>query len=140
MNSVHGTAVARDGRGVMIIGATGTGKSSLAMELMAYGADLVADDALNLSSVGEGVLLTCPENIRGIIEARGIGLLSVKSIDQARLAFVVHMDKNAQQRLPAPESMSVLGVEFPLISGKDFQNLAAAVWCLLGDGRRLPIA
>jgi len=136
----HGTAVARGGRAVLITGAAGSGKSGLALALMALGGKLIADDAVRLTASGSDIVLTCPPEIKGIIEARGIGLLSVQSIDQARLAIVVDMDKTAAQRLPAPESIVILGVEFPLICGKNSRELAAAIWCLLGDGQRLPIA
>jgi len=140
MKTVHGTAVAREGRGALIIGAAGSGKSGLALALMAFNADLIADDAVLLSDTGGQIALSCPPKISGVIEARGVGLLSVRTIDQARLAIVVDMDKTAAQRLPVPESTVILGTEFPLICGNNTPNLAAVVWCLLGDGQRLPIA
>ena len=42
--TVHGTTVARAGRAVLILGASGTGKSALALQMIALGARLVADD------------------------------------------------------------------------------------------------
>ena len=140
MKTVHGTAVARGERGVLIRGASGTGKSGLALDLIALGAELVADDAVMIGAINGEITLTCPPAISGMIEARGVGLLSLRSIDQARLAIVVDMDKTAPQRLPEPESTSILGAEIPLICGKSTPGLAAVIWCLLGDGRRLPIA
>ena len=140
MNAVHGTAVARGGRGVLILGAAGAGKSSLALDLIALGADLVADDAVMPEIVAEGVSLVRPENIAGMIEARGVGLLSVKSIERAGLAFVVDMDKTVNERLPAPESVSILGVEVPQIRGTNVPSLGAVIWCLLGDGQVLPVS
>ena len=41
---LHGSCVAVEGRGVLIVGPSGAGKSSLALALMALGAELVADD------------------------------------------------------------------------------------------------
>jgi HPr kinase/phosphorylase len=41
---LHATTVAIGGRGVLILGPSGSGKSGLALELMAMGAGLVADD------------------------------------------------------------------------------------------------
>ena len=43
---VHGTAVALDGRGILLVGPSGSGKSDLALRLIAQGARLVADDAV----------------------------------------------------------------------------------------------
>ena len=138
MSAQHGSAVAREGVGVLIVGASGSGKSQLALELMALGAELVADDGVLLKNDAAGVSLCCPASIKGVIEARGVGLLSVNAIDQARLAIVVDMDKTVTQRLPAPKSIAILGVEVPLVHGKNCVGLSAVVWCLLGGGQILP--
>jgi len=139
MKAHHGTAVSRDGNAVLILGGSGAGKSRLALKLLAYGADLVADDAVELRASDDGVLLMCPPSIQGMIEARGVGLLTVKSVEKAMLAFVVDLDKTAGARLPEPKEVSFLGVNFPLICGKDNPDLGAVVWCLLGGGQILPI-
>ncbi len=138
MNARHGTAVARNNQGVLIVGASGSGKSSLALQLMALGADLVADDAVQLSESTGKVWLSCPASIQGMIEARGVGLLSVKSIEKAMLAFVVDLDETPEKRLPEPKMVSLFGVNFPLICGKGNPDLAAVIWCLLGGGQVLP--
>lgn len=139
MTVQHGTAVARNGRAVLILGASGSGKSRLALRLLAYGADLLADDAVDLTQTPEGIMLTCPENIKGMIEARGVGLLKMSAINKAKLVFVVDLDKTADARLPTPRWASFCGVEFPLICGKDHPDLGAILWCLLGGGQILPI-
>lgn len=138
MTTQHGSAVARDGRAVLILGASGAGKSSLALQLMAFGAALVADDAVKVRVVADDVILACPQNIKGMIEARGVGLLSVKSVDTAALAFVVDMDKTAASRLPESTGVLILGRNFPLVCGKNTPNLGAIVWNLLGGGQVLP--
>lgn len=140
MTARHGTAVSRNGRAALILGGSGAGKSRLAWQLLAYGAELVADDAVELEMNGAGVELSCPHSIKGMIEARGVGLLTVKSIEKARLAIVVDLDKTAEARLPAPKEVSILGVKFPLICGKNNPDLGAVVWCLLGGGQILPVA
>lgn len=137
MSMVHGTAVARAGRGVLILGASGAGKSALALELMAMGGDLVADDAVLLQKSGAKVVMRCPASISGRIEARGVGLLSVKPIAQTGLAFIVDLDKTDPSRLPKPRFQTLLGVEHRLICGKAQPGLGAVIWCLLGGGRLL---
>ncbi len=68
---LHATAVAWRGRAVLILGRSGSGKSALALQLMALGCTLVADDGVELA-VQEGALVARPpEKIRGMIEARG---------------------------------------------------------------------
>jgi len=42
--TIHASCVAVDGKGLLITGASGSGKSALALQLMAFGAHLIADD------------------------------------------------------------------------------------------------
>ncbi len=138
MSALHGTAVSRNGQAVLVLGASGAGKSQLALQLMALGADLVSDDAVAADSAPNGVMLRCPASIKGMIEARGVGLLTVRFVETAKLAFVVDLDKTAVARLPESKMATYLGCDVPLIYGKDVPNLAAIVWCLLGGGQILP--
>jgi len=71
----HATVVAWAGSGVMIIGKPGSGKTSLALHLMALGCDLVADDRTELYKQGDQLVARCPLAIQGQIEARGFGIL-----------------------------------------------------------------
>ncbi|RMD94668.1 MAG: hypothetical protein D6811_02350, partial [Alphaproteobacteria bacterium] len=89
---LHASAVGLEGRGVLILGASGAGKSSLALELMARGAALVADDRVWLTRRGTAVILTPPAAIAGRIEARGVGLLGA-AWRPAELAVAVDLDR-----------------------------------------------
>jgi hypothetical protein len=51
---LHAAAVARDGRAVALVGASGDGKSTLAAALCARGADLLADDSTAIDATPEG--------------------------------------------------------------------------------------
>ncbi len=139
MSMLHGTAIARNGRAALLLGGAGAGKSSLALQLLALGADLVADDAVALNLTGGRVMLSCAPSIKGMIEARGIGLLKVNAVDQAALAIVVDLDKTEHARLPVPEEHVILGVRFPLVFGKGNPSLGAVIWCILGGGQILPV-
>ena len=74
--TLHASCVALDGRGVLILGRSGAGKSSLALELMALGARLVADDRTVLHADDGAPVASCPPAILGKIEARGVGILA----------------------------------------------------------------
>ncbi len=125
---------------MLLIGRPGSGKSATALQLMAMGADLVADDAVIIEAGAHGVMLKCPDSIKGLIEARGVGLITVPSISQAGLAFVVDFDKTATERLPELETYGILGMDYPLIRGKNRPGICAVIWCLLGKGRLVPSA
>ena len=73
------TCVAIDGRGVLIEGEPGTGKSTLALALIDRGAVLVGDDGLTLERQGDRILAHPPPNIEGKLEIRGVGIVTLPS-------------------------------------------------------------
>jgi HPr kinase/phosphorylase len=73
----HGTAVLVGAQGVLIRGAPGTGKSTLAHALVARGARLIADDRVWLSARSGRVIAGVPAAIAGLMELRGRGLITV---------------------------------------------------------------
>ncbi len=126
-DQLHASAVCLGTSGCLILGAAGRGKSTLAFELMAYGAVLVADDRVDLTCTPGGVVMSAPPPIRGLIEARGVGMMQVPAIDRARLVLVVDLDLRGGERLPPLRTCEHLGVTFPLIHGYRRPALAAIV-------------
>src|SRR5437588_6947724 len=88
---MHGTAVAIDGRAVLLRGASGSGKSDLALRLIDAGARLIADDQSELRRQGEAIIVRAPAAIAGLIEVRGVGILRVDTIAEAPLALVAYL-------------------------------------------------
>ena len=79
--TMHGVLVDIYGEGVLIIGASGIGKSETALELIKRGHRLIADDAVEIKKIANNTLIgTCPELIRYLIELRGIGIINVKEL------------------------------------------------------------
>lgn len=132
---IHATTVAVDGRGVVIRGASGSGKSALGLQLMAYGARLVADDRTILDAAAGHPVASCPAQIRGMIEARGVGLLRADPAPPTPVVLVVDLDRKPDARLPSAEPITMLGCTVDLISGRDMPNLAAIVLQMLKGGR-----
>lgn len=112
---LHATTVAIAGRGVLIIGPSGAGKSSLALQLMALGADLVADDRTQVTRDMDQVIANVPETIAGQIEARGVGILNVDAAGPTALGLVVDLSQTETQRLPLAHTHEVLGVPLPCL-------------------------
>ena len=114
--SVHGTAVLAGAHGLLIRGASGSGKSRLALALLERGARLIADDRVHLSACHGRVVATAPAVIAGRIELRGRGLLSVTHEQNALVRLVVDIVADeALARLPEDHQLStvLLGVVLP---------------------------
>ncbi|WP_309601621.1 aldolase [Sphingomonas sp.] len=112
---VHATTVAKDGRGVVIAGRSGSGKSDLALRLIDRGFVLVSDDQTLISKADGKPIASAPGTIRGKIEVRGIGIVEVDHADRAAVCLWVTLT-NEVKRLPEGESHIILGVAVPEIS------------------------
>ena len=131
----HASCVALDGKGVLICGASGTGKSGLALELLGYGALLVADDCTILRRVGDEIRARAPEAIRGRIEARGVGLLAAHSVEDVPIVLIVNLDKPEEERLPPHRTDQLLGQTVPMVKNPGVPQFAAAIIQYLKGGR-----
>jgi HPr kinase/phosphorylase len=98
---VHGTTVALDGTGVLIRGPSGSGKSDLALRLIEQGWRLVADDRTRIDVEGGRLMASAPPALHGLLEVRGVGILSFPSLHRAPLGLVVDLvGRDAEPRLP----------------------------------------
>ena len=100
---------------MLIRGASGSGKSALALALLALGAGLIADDQVTLTRRGQAVIAGCPPALRGMIEARGIGILRTVPAAPTPLAAILDLDRTETDRLPPWRHVTVLGCSIPLI-------------------------
>ncbi|MGR3453320.1 HPr kinase/phosphorylase [Pseudooceanicola sp.] len=132
---IHATAVAHAGRGLIILGASGSGKSALALELMARGAQLVADDRVDLRLREGAVIASAPATLRGRIEARFVGILHAETVDEAPITLAVDLDEPETQRLPPRRSKKLLGVMIPLLHNAGNPSFSAAILQYLKAGR-----
>lgn len=123
---MHANAVALAGRALLITGPSGSGKSQLSLEMMACGADLVADDQVALSRDTHGIHVGCPAPIRGRIEARNVGILNADAVQGAILVAVLDLGKTEPDRLPPFRSIRILDQELPLFLRPQYNNFAAA--------------
>lgn len=75
--SVHGVLLRINGFGVLLTGAAGIGKSTLALSLIEDGHALIADDVVDISINNNQVIGHCPASIRGLIHSRDHGFIKL---------------------------------------------------------------
>jgi len=131
----HASCVAYADRGLLIFGPSGSGKSSLALTLMAYGAVLVADDRVELRDQGDRITACAPKPLQGLIEARGLGLIKSDFRDQVYVDVCVNMQKIEHQRLPDFRTMEICGHSIPCYYKNETSSFAPALLQLLKAGR-----
>ena len=129
--SLHGSCVALDEEGVLILGSSGSGKSDLVLRLLGRGWALVAE--------GGGLRASAPAPLRGMLEIRGLGLmqdLPVAGPVRLRLAVRLLPPETPLPRMPEPEWFSALGHAVPQIalrgleaSAPDKLDFALAIAC-----------
>ncbi|MEH6391750.1 MAG: HPr kinase/phosphatase C-terminal domain-containing protein [Sulfitobacter sp.] len=129
--NVHATSIAVDGRGVLILGASGQGKSSLALQLISLGAVLVADDRTDLVEKNGVLHASAPKPIEGMIEARGIGLLALPYIRDIPIYLIVDLDNDETDRLPKPYYKTLLDVRIPSLRRVNGNHFPASVFLYL---------
>nr|WP_314527739.1 HPr kinase/phosphatase C-terminal domain-containing protein [uncultured Brevundimonas sp.] len=117
---IHATTVAvrrsEGWRGVMILGASGAGKSDLALRLIGRGWRLVSDDYTQVWASGGALYARAPAAIAGRIEVRGLGIVSAATRPVVRAALAVACTREPVERLPEPRSRAFCGVDLPLLT------------------------
>jgi len=108
--------VAIGGRGVLIEGAPGLGKSSLALALIDRGAHLVGDDGVLLHA-RDGRLYAAPHPAtRGLIELRGVGLIPLPVRDEAPVALILRLSPDAPRYVESAPREVLAGISLPVIT------------------------
>jgi serine kinase of HPr protein (carbohydrate metabolism regulator) len=113
--TIHATAVALDGVGVLLRGPPGSGKSDLALRLIDGGARLIADDQTVIVRRGGVLFAAPPAAIAGRLEVRGLGIVAVDFAADTPLAAVFDLlPHQAIERLPEPMTVELLDIPLPL--------------------------
>ncbi len=124
---LHATAIAIDGRALLLRGASGSGKSDLALRLIDAGARLVADDQCELYRRGEEVIVRAPADDRG--SSRCAASASSGSTRWPRRPSrwsSIWSRRRIVERLPARQTEAILGLALPRDCGRAVRTSAAA--------------
>jgi HPr kinase/phosphorylase len=135
---VHGTAVAWLGRGILLLGRPGSGKSDLALRLIEAGAKLVADDLVDLEASGNR-LVARAHGSPGLIELRGLGIFRQEALAEAAIDIVVRLGRATEpiERLPSAGHVALAGVTLPAFDLDPFPASAVARLRMLVTGERV---
>ena len=118
----------------MILGASGTGKSTLALELISRGASLVSDDRTMLQRDGDQLIASAPAPIQGLIEARGIGILKTPTEGPTPVALAVDMAQVETARLPQAHWRTLLDHPVRCLRRVEAPYFPAAILLCLAHG------
>jgi HPr kinase/phosphorylase len=109
---LHASCVQLSGTGIVLLGASGVGKSDLALRLIDSGATLVADDQVHVEAGETGLLGRPAEALAGLLEVRGLGILRLPYCDASPLGLVVELDRaEIVTRLPTRSTYTLLGTD-----------------------------
>jgi len=109
--TLHATCVRLGTTGVLIRGASGAGKSSLALRLIDRGAVLIADDRVRLVPTPEGLMASPPARLAGLLEVRGLGICRLPTtVDPVRVDLVVDLVSAGEaERMPDHHGLTLRG-------------------------------
>lgn len=130
---VYGTCVSLGKKAAILKGASGSGKSDLALRFIfttpaELSPALVADDQIHVEERGGRLFAHPPKTISGQIEVRGIGIVNIPYCEEAEVKIVIQLaSKEDVPRLPPcplPTQM-LCGVDVPILLLSPFESSAA---------------
>jgi serine kinase of HPr protein (carbohydrate metabolism regulator) len=121
--NLHATALVIGGKGVIVFGASGAGKTSLALEILREArrdkidAQLVADDRVDVTLVEGRLQASAPVVLAGYVEVRGSGVHEIDHANSASLDLAVALvDAETAERIAPAEPCEVAyGVFLPVL-------------------------
>jgi serine kinase of HPr protein (carbohydrate metabolism regulator) len=136
--AVCGVFLTFRGKGILIRGDSGTGKSSSALELILRGGQLISDDIVELSRTAEDTVVgACPDAIRNLMDMKGRGIVNLKDTlgcraiaNESRVDLVISLTKDPTDEAKCRAVFRMLGVEIPMVclsAGKRPSDIAMRI-------------
>lgn len=124
-NSHYGVMVCVNGSGVLISGSPGIGKSSLALQLIIEGHQLVADDVIDLSIEKNQLIGRSPSLLKSLLNTRELGTINIEHqfgsahvSDYASLHYqlILHEKLTLDSQLEGNQgNQTILGINIPTL-------------------------
>jgi HPr kinase/phosphorylase len=120
---VHGDLVDMHGLGVLILGKSGVGKSETALDLVARGHRLVADDVIHVRRISPSVLRgRAARLLEHHMEIRGLGVIDVEALfgtlailDEREIELVVELVEWPGSEERGPDRLGLVEGRYPLL-------------------------
>lgn len=133
--TIHATCVLIGEAGILIRGAAGAGKSTLARQLIddarrnGVFARLVSDDRTRIAARHGRLVAQVVDLIAGRIEVRGVGIVPIAHERKALVRLVVDLSVDEPERLPGPrdQTMVLCGVLVPRLSHRMSATLSSLI-------------
>ena len=112
---IQATAISYQKHAILIQGPSGTGKTSLALQLIERGAHLIGDDIVEVFIKNKQLYCKSEEKLKGVVEVRGLGLVAgLKVSKPAPVLCVIRLHKKPTERLPKKKTISLLNKKIPV--------------------------
>lgn len=120
--SIHGVALARGERGVLLTGPSGIGKTTAALAAVREGCAWIADDLAVIRNVQDRLILTGHPRIQKYVHTPETGIISVdrrlpkpSMKKKAELAGVIDVFRTAREGISRPIETRILEKRLPLV-------------------------
>ena len=140
--NLHGGLIQIYGKGVLITGESGMGKSEIGLELIKKGHLLVADDRVDCYLIHKQIVGKSPEILKGMIELRGIGIINIAKmfgvssvLDKSNIDLIIHLEAWSKEKeydrvgIEDKKYQEVLGVKIPklIIPVREGRSMAVII-------------
>ena len=140
--NLHGGLIQIYGKGVLITGESGMGKSEIGLELIKKGHLLVADDRVDCSLIHKQIIGKSPEILKGMMELRGIGIINIEKmygvnsvLDKSKIDLIIHLEPWSKDKeydrvgIEDKKYQEVLGVKIPklIIPVREGRSMAVII-------------